>query len=209
MIGKVVTSFFFHTWPLSHLFPRRAVRRAPVAKLTLNALYFDWIKQFSTTCPVNIWRSHLVPTKQRFKEIERKFGRVWTRSLGTTQHLCIPTVPHTGLWVCLVAKPTSLRIRNVLEPCEQMIKRNWGHLVRDNSSPNTYTQNKQFKLNRFDVFFSYMIPSPPIPSPTGGVWHSCKMAARNAKRSMSMILWKNKGLWTVYLNMETSVSLRR
>ena len=134
----------FHTWPLSHLFPRRAVRRAPVAKLTLDALYFDWIKQFSTTCPVNIWRGHLVPTKQGFKKIERKFGRVWTRGLGTTQHLCIPTVPHTGLWVCLVAKPTSLRIRNVLEPCEQMIKTKVRSL-RSGQFKSEYIYSKQNK----------------------------------------------------------------
>ena len=29
-------------------------------------------------------------------------------------------------------------------------------------------------------------------------WHSCKMAARHTKRSISMILRKNRGLWTVY-----------
>ena len=29
-------------------------------------------------------------------------------------------------------------------------------------------------------------------------WHSCKMAARYTKRSISMILRKNRGLWTVY-----------
>ena len=29
-------------------------------------------------------------------------------------------------------------------------------------------------------------------------WHSCEMATRNAERSISTILRKNRGLWTVY-----------
>ena len=43
------------------------------------------------------------------------------------------------------------------------------------------------------LFFS--LPPKPPPPPHG---NSCKMAARNAKRPMSTILRKNRGLWTVY-----------
>ena len=38
-----------------------------------------------------------------------------------------------------------------------------------------------------------------------GVGGSCKMAARNAKRSMSTILQENRGLWTVYAEVQESI----
>ena len=36
------------------------------------------------------------------------------------------------------------------------------------------------------------------PRPPKWFWDSSKMAGRNAKRSISAILLKNRGLWTVY-----------
>ena len=44
------------------------------------------------------------------------------------------------------------------------------------------------------IFFS--LPPKP-PPPLKYFWHSCKIAARNTKRSISMILRENRGLWTV------------
>ena len=48
----------------------------------------------------------------------------------------------------------------------------------------------------------FLSPPPKLPPPPKLFWHSCKMATRNAKRSISTILPKNRGLWTVYANRE-------
>ena len=56
------------------------------------------------------------------------------------------------------------------------------------------------------LFFS---PPPKPPPPPKLFWHSCKMAARNAKRSISTILLKNRGLWTVQANREVHKKLGR
>ena len=44
------------------------------------------------------------------------------------------------------------------------------------------------------INFSYFIPNRPLPS--RWILHSSKTLI---KRSISMILWKNRGLWTVYI----------
>ena len=51
-------------------------------------------------------------------------------------------------------------------------------------------------------------PKLPPPPPPKQFWHSCKTAARNAKRSISTILRENRGLWTVYLRVTFRISLK-
>ena len=46
--------------------------------------------------------------------------------------------------------------------------------------------------------FIFLASSQTVPAPAKLFWHSCKIAARNGKRLISMILRKNRGLWTVY-----------
>ena len=46
------------------------------------------------------------------------------------------------------------------------------------------------------LYFSRFLSNRPPPRQL--FWHSCKMAARNAKRSISTILREDRGLWTVY-----------
>ena len=52
------------------------------------------------------------------------------------------------------------------------------------------------------LYFSRFLPNRPRPLSS---FDTCKMAARNAKRSISMILQKNRGLLTVYLKIHLSV----
>ena len=54
-------------------------------KLTLNTLYFDWIKQFSPTRSIDVGRCHFFPNEKRLQQIEREFGGIWTWRFWTAQ----------------------------------------------------------------------------------------------------------------------------
>ena len=77
-------------------------------------------------------------------------------------------------------------------------KRNDGEGEGKEGTPPPSTSNFRAITRLETLATQATLPAKPPPPPKW-FWDSCKMPARNAKRSNSIILRKNRGMWTVYL----------
>ena len=74
----------------------------------------------------------------------------------------------------------------------------WVQPFSQRKNLNIVNLHKRPPLHNRDIFFSPPPKLPPAPRPLSSFDTHARWVALNAKLSISMILRKNRGLWTVY-----------
>ena len=118
--------------------------------------------------------------------------------------ICLPTV-HLGVLCCSQLVETCLCIPDQIGFLKVLVfKEKWKLEHPEKNLSEKERERTSNKLNPYGIDARIRTQATLVggewsPLPPKYFWHSCKMAARNAKRSILTIPWENRRLWTVYL----------